>query len=627
MTQLKPFTLFFLLLFLNPNSLFAQTDTLKVAGPNLKDLSEYITYWVDSTESGNLETALQHLSKDDFKKWAPEPTLNLGINPYPLWWQLSVQNTDSVQHDFWWSIYTQADQILVYRRMDSLWQLTDTLTYKTHLNHKKIRTRFPVVPITLRTGECQKLLLKINNLHHTQNAFTDLTTPAHNLLWEKRFYLKIGFFIGGFLLFSLLSLMLHLFMKIKAFLFFSGYVFIVVIMLLHEELLLTVAPPEWMFVFIKDLHPLPLSLVALGFHYLTIALLLDAKKYSKKTLQYSFLINDITLIMGSIAVVMCAIFTEYFSFQNPSFILIWNLCIASVFIALGNTFLMITYLMNLKKKIVMGFAIAFLLIYFNTAGYFLNYAGILNYYTITYPNYFYWIVSFEFIIIGVLLAWRYNKTIRTNIKLLKEKNQIEELAHLRTLSVLEDERKQIARNLHDDLGTTISAVKLIVSNNYKQDQQLSEMINRATVEIKDFYKKIAGMGNELLTLKESLSLKVADAEKLSNIKIEYIFSGDEPVLEPPLKDSLLRIVTELLSNLVKHSKAKSATLQLMVEPKQLQLLIEDDGIGFDTRKNTNSMGIYNIYSRAERWGGNVYFSSNNNGTVCIVNIPLKNAVV
>jgi len=275
----------------------------------------------------------------------------------------------------------------------------------------------------------------------------------------------------------------------------------------------------------------------------------------------------------------------------------------------------------------MGFAIAFLLIYFNTAGYFLNYAGILNYYTITYPNYFYWIVSFEFIIIGVLLAWRYNKTIRTNIKLLKEKNQIEELAHLRTLSVLEDERKQIARNLHDDLGTTISAVKLIVSNNYKQDQQLSEMINRATVEIKDFYKKIAGMGNELLTLKESLSLKVADAEKLSNIKIEYIFSGDEPVLEPPLKDSLLRIVTELLSNLVKHSKAKSATLQLMVEPKQLQLLIEDDGIGFDTRKNTNSMGIYNIYSRAERWGGNVYFSSNNNGTVCIVNIPLKNAVV
>lgn len=622
--QLKPFASFFLLLFLSSNSVFAQSDTLKIAGPNLEDLSDYVTYWVDSTQIGGIKHALKKLDEGAFKKWAPAATLNLGTNPYPLWWQLKVQHTGNSQQDYWWSIYTQADSLFVYRFTDSLWLPTDTLVYKTHLDDKKIRARFPVIPVSLDAGESQQLLVKIINPRHTQNAFTDLTTPAHNLLWEKRFYLKVGFFLGAFLLFAVVSLILHFFMKLRAYLFFSGYLVCVVVMMLHEELLLTVAPDKWIYLLIKDLHPLPLSLVALGLHYLAIAFLLDIKRYSNNWVRISKQINLIIISFGAVATLLCAFLPEQMTFKNPLFLLMWNLCIVLVFIMLINTLFIFSYLMHLKKKGIIGLVFGLLLVYFNAAGYFLNYAGILTYYSITYPNYFYWIVSLEFILLGSFLAWRYDKTLKQNIKLLKEKNQVEELAHLRTLSVLEDERKQIARNLHDDLGTTISAVKLIVSNNYKTDQQLSEMIHRATIEIKDFYKKIAGMGNELLSLKESLSLKVADAEKLSNIKIEYIFTGDEPILEPPLKDSLLRIVTELLSNLVKHSKAKTASLQLIANPEQLQLLIEDDGVGFDTRKNTNSMGIYNIYSRAERWGGNVYFSSNHKGTVCIVNIPLKN---
>lgn len=602
---------------------FAQTDTLKVDGPNLADLSQYIIYWVDSTQTGKLKQAVKNLESGSFKKWVPATTLNLGTSPYPLWWHLKVQNTGTTTQEFWWSIYTQADSLLVYRFKDSLWQVTDTILYKTHLDDKKIRTRFPVIPLKLGEGESQQLLVKIRNLHHTQNAFTDLTTSAHNLQWEKRFYLKIGFFVGAFLLFAVVCLILHFFMRLKTFLFFSGYLVCVIIMMLHEELLLTVAPSKWLFLLIKDLHPLPLSLVALGLHYMAITFLFNENQHSEKWKKFSGQLNKWIFLFGLVATLICALFTETFSFQNHYFHFIWSLCIALVFVMLLNTFFIVIWLMHLQKKLLLGIVIATTLIYYNAAGYFLNYAGILNYYTITYPNYFYWIVSFEFIVLGSLLAWRYNKTLQININLLKQNARNEELSHLRTISMLEEERRQIARNLHDDLGTTLSAIKLIVSNNYKEDQQLNEMTRRVGEEIRRFYKKVVESGDELASASEQLKLKVIEAEKLSGIKIEFITNQSHQTLNPELKESLLRIATELLSNLVKHSKAKTATVQLLIDDEQLQLIIEDDGVGFNTKKNQQSMGIQNIYSRAERWGGNVYFSSNPKGTICIVNIPLK----
>lgn len=604
-------------------SLYAQSDTLKIDGPNLKDLSEYVTYWVDSTQNGSLNNAVVQWQKGAYKKWAPNSTLNLGTNPYPLWWHLNVQNTDTETHDFWWSIYTQADSLYVFRLQDSLWRPTDTLVYKTHLDDKKTRTRFPVIPVHLKAGENQQLLVKIINRRHTQNAYTDLTTPAHNLLWEKRFYLKVGFFLGGFLLIAVVSLILHFFMKMRAFLYFSGYLLCVIILILHEELLITVAPDKWLFILIKDWHPLPLSLVALGFHYLAIVFLLNIKRHDNAWTKYSQHINLALLFFGAVVTILCAVFWENMTFENPMFLVLWNLCVVFVFLMLFNTLFIFVYLMYLKKRTLPGLILGFAMVYYNAAGYFLNYAGILSYYPITYPNYFYWIVSLEFLLLGVLLAWRYSKTQTQYIGLLKENAKNDEISHLRTLSVLEDERRLIAKNLHDDLGTTISAIKLIVSNNYASDVQLTKMVQRAGDEIRSFYKKIVGTGEELISLHEMIRIKVADAEKLSNIAIEFIQSGEAPHIEQPLKESILRICTELLSNLVKHSKSQTASLQLIYDEDQLQLLVEDDGVGFDVNKKTGTMGIHNIYSRAERWGGNVYISSNHKGTTCIVNIPLN----
>lgn len=623
MARLKFNIVLFLFLIRASQPLFAQNDTLKVTGPNLQDLSQYITYWVDSTQTGSLKYALKQLEEGNFKQWEPATTLNLGTNPYPLWWHLRVQQTGNSPQDYWWSIYTQADSLFVYRLIDSLWLPTDTLVYKTHLDNKKIRTRFPVIPVSLDTGETQQLFVKIINRRHTQNAFTDFTTPAHNLLWEKRFYMKVGFFLGAFLLFAVVSLILFFFMEMRAYLFFSGYLICIVVMMLHEELLLTVASEKWVYLLIKDIHPLPLSLVALGLHYLAIVFLLDVKRYSNVWVRISKNINLVIFNFGLVALLLFAFLPEQMTFKNPFFLLIWNLCIVLVFIMLINTFFIFGYLMHLKKKGIVGLVLGLLLVYFNAAGYFLNYAGILKYYTITYPNYFYWIVSLEFILLGIFLAWRYNKTLSQNMKLLREKAKNQEISHLRTVSLLEEERRQIARNLHDDLGTTINAVKLIVSNHYRSDVQLYQMVQRAAEQVRSFYKKIVATNDYALSLNELLKLKTTEAEQLSDIRIDYIFSGKEPVLDQPLKDSLMRIATELLSNLVKHSKAKTATLQFIAHPDQLQLLIEDDGVGFNTQKQTNSMGIHNIYSRAERWGGNVNFYSNGKGTTCIVNIPLN----
>jgi len=87
---------------------------------------------------------------------------------------------------------------------------------------------------------------------------------------------------------------------------------------------------------------------------------------------------------------------------------------------------------------------------------------------------------------------------------------------------------------------------------------------------------------------------------------------------------LYRIIQEQISNIIKHSHAKKATIHLSTTAKEIILRIEDNGIGFDIQKKSGGIGLRNMANRAGFFNGKVdIVSSPGNGCALIITIPIK----
>jgi signal transduction histidine kinase len=202
------------------------------------------------------------------------------------------------------------------------------------------------------------------------------------------------------------------------------------------------------------------------------------------------------------------------------------------------TILSLSILLAAKTKIEMVLALfaACWLFYFNSAGYFLNYEGVVHYYTISYPNYFYLGLCIEFITFGFILAWRYKETLTKNFILLTEHSKHKSELLEREIEIQERERKQIASDLHDDLGATISAIKLIVSNSYANDEHLIKMVNKASKDIRVFSSTFSAVDiHEGLFI--TINSRISELNALGIMKFQFIDSGDESAISQELKIS------------------------------------------------------------------------------------------
>ncbi|WP_445457734.1 sensor histidine kinase [Flavobacterium sp. HNIBRBA15423] len=599
-------------------------DTLYVNGHNGFDLSEYLTFWVDSSSVGSVELAQNALKNERFKHWKKGSVLNLGLNPYDTWLYLKVVNISEDYHQYWWALYSQADSVSVYVFKNDQWQLHTEVTNQTLLKDRSIKTRFPVAEIHLNYGEYQQLLMKITNVRHTQNAITDFTIPKHNLLWEINFYGTIGFFIGCFFLIALLSILFSVVIKELTFLYYGFYLLCIVILMLSEELMIPIVDSPILFYSINRLHSLFLSLIALSLHYKIIVYVIGRKRSIPISIfKTSHFFNYIFLWIAIVYTLIYFVEMESLHFGADVFKFMWYSTIVCIVLSMVNNFCIIIYLMYMKGYFLYGIVLALLLLYFNPAGYFLNYSGIFNYYTITYPNYFYWIVSLEVLFFAIVLAIRYKHTIHNNLSLIKEKAEKEASAILREIEIQDLERRKIAQDLHDDLGTTISAIKLIITNQYTSDIGLKNMITKANNDVRQFFTKltVSDFNNEKIS--NIIEQTISNLQRLNQIDFKLIVSGNDTLIPDYLVKPLSRIAVELLLNTIKHSNATEATIQLITDKDQVQLIVEDNGEGFDLQKPQKGMGIPNVYSRTERWGGQVHFSSSQTGTTVIIIIPFK----
>jgi signal transduction histidine kinase len=185
----------------------------------------------------------------------------------------------------------------------------------------------------------------------------------------------------------------------------------------------------------------------------------------------------------------------------------------------------------------------------------------------------------------------------------------------------ESEKKLIAQELHDGLGGFLAAIKYSLEKNLGQLQKNKEgtdiLLNEAIPLVQSAIEETRRISTNLwpsvldnLGIIASIASACSDFEKTyTNIEVEKQVDVLEHEISPPLKIAIYRILQEALHNVAKHSKADRVKLCLSKRNDIIELLIEDNGCGFDpARKNKNTlggMGLLSMRNRAQVCGGSL----------------------
>lgn len=214
-------------------------------------------------------------------------------------------------------------------------------------------------------------------------------------------------------------------------------------------------------------------------------------------------------------------------------------------------------------------------------------------------------------------------------------------SHLQT--VREEEKISLAREIHDDLGQNLVALKIeagLLKNKINKTNN-----NGHSVEISDRFDKIIGLVErtikaarrimnglrpELLELNGLVSAAatyIHEFEDRYQINCEFLPDKEGIDLNAQQSLTLFRILQESLSNIARHAKASNVTVKLRTEPDKLFLEINDNGIGFDMQQNSGRQDSYGMLGMKERvvlLGGELNIGSEiGKGTKVSVSIPVE----
>lgn len=222
---------------------------------------------------------------------------------------------------------------------------------------------------------------------------------------------------------------------------------------------------------------------------------------------------------------------------------------------------------------------------------------------------------------------------------LKRKNKQKDIQQKIQLNIInagidgqENERKKIASFLHDNINSLLSSVGLHLNTFSVQNDIQSEELQKAKAILEDAHDRLRDMSHELipaLLVRFGLVYAIEDlCEKNSNSGLQFEFSSSLSTTKrynEKFEVKIYFIVSELFSNIIKHSDAKKAQISLHEKKDQLIIIIHDDGKGFNSEKlNQEGFGLNRIRARIKKLKGNFAIISRANestGTSIKIKVP------
>jgi signal transduction histidine kinase len=185
------------------------------------------------------------------------------------------------------------------------------------------------------------------------------------------------------------------------------------------------------------------------------------------------------------------------------------------------------------------------------------------------------------IILGLIGFVFYRKYIHLKTLKLKEEKEKEVLLSIDLGE--RKERKRLSRELHDGVASQLTAVKLLLEsgNPTRQSQKALEVIKEVQKEIRDVAYSILPVDFERVPLHQAIR-KFCYQISIPELKVHFFSNVEELELEKTTAHSLYRAAQEIIQNAIKHAQANSIHVQFIEKSGELEISIEDNGLGFDT---------------------------------------------
>ena len=218
----------------------------------------------------------------------------------------------------------------------------------------------------------------------------------------------------------------------------------------------------------------------------------------------------------------------------------------------------------------------------------------------------------------------------------QSRQQLRDLAfHLQ--SVREEERTHIAREIHDDLGQALTALKLDIhwlANRLTEDQALllektklmSRLVDTTIHSVQRISSELRPGLLDDLGLSAAIEWQADEFENRTSMKCNISIDPEEIVLDRDLSTAIFRIFQEALTNIVRHANATRVEVSLKQKSDAIELKVRDNGIGITEEQisNPRSFGLIGMRERVHSFGGNLSISGTpNEGTTIMVGIPIN----
>jgi PAS domain S-box-containing protein len=238
----------------------------------------------------------------------------------------------------------------------------------------------------------------------------------------------------------------------------------------------------------------------------------------------------------------------------------------------------------------------------------------------------------------VSFVWSVSNVLATSIEQrraageLREKREQLHALSGKLLQAQEAERRAVARELHDDFGQVLTAIRLNLMRKERDEAETISLVDGAIARMRDLAHDLRPPMLDELGLAASLRWYVEREARRAGL--EFHFAIAPPELRPPpgVETTCFRVAQEAFTNVIRHAQARRVDVELRVEGGELELVVRDDGRGFDVggarRRATRgkSQGLLSMQERVALAGGKLEIDSAlGQGTAVRARLPLGGA--
>ncbi len=208
--------------------------------------------------------------------------------------------------------------------------------------------------------------------------------------------------------------------------------------------------------------------------------------------------------------------------------------------------------------------------------------------------------------------------------------------HIETIR--EEEKRAIARELHDDMGATLTSLSMHLQGAYSlfpEDEKwlarkakIQSLLTEVVASTRRMQTRLRPTMLDLFGLKTAIGDLVTEFTEQSGLECKVSLPDEDLPIDGKLDIALYRMLQEILNNVAKHAKASKVDVILDIDEDRLALTVRDDGVGIDAARlaNTKTYGLRGLHERTAFFGGSITIGNGgggvNNGTAVAIHIPL-----